>query len=82
MKIFLVSSVLLASGTEKVRPSIRSTMSVSSVTVTFCTTAVRISIAKELIPTLQQIFSVFLDQALDPVDFASLESSTTCGVAP
>jgi hypothetical protein len=38
---------------------------------------VRISIAKELIPTPQQIFSVFFNQSLYAIDFASTKASTT-----
>jgi hypothetical protein len=51
-------------------------MRVSSVTVTFCTRRARNSIAKELIPTPQQISFVLFDQPLYPIDFASTESPT------
>src|ERR1044072_2262565 len=50
-----------ARGTEIVRPSLRSTASVSSPTLTFCAFA---SAVKELIPTPQQVFPVVLDQFL------------------
>jgi len=37
---------------------------------------IRISIAKEVIPTPQQTFSVFLDKPLYPTDFAPAETTT------
>jgi hypothetical protein len=63
-----------ARGAEMVRPSLRSIMRASSVTVTCCAVAIRISIAKEFIPPPQKAFSVFLYEPLYPIDFSSAET--------
>src|ERR1043166_3191840 len=61
-----------ARGTEMVRPSLRSTASVSSPTLTFCAFA---SAVKELIPTPQQIFPVVLVQFLYAFDLSPAEAA-------
>src|ERR1051325_8188302 len=61
-----------ASGAEMVRPSLKSTASVSSVTLTFCALA---SAVKELIPTPQQVFAVLFDNVLYAVNLAPPEAS-------
>lgn len=74
-----------AKGTETARPSLRSTIRASSVTVTCRAVANRISIAEEFIPSPQEIFSIFLYKPLYLVDltlakpFAILKSN---GVKP
>src|SRR5260370_31528482 len=63
-----------ASGAAIVRPSASSTDTVSSPTSTRVARASRASTAEELIPTLQQLFSVLLDQVANPVDFFPAEA--------
>jgi hypothetical protein len=57
-----------ASGTEIVRPSLKSTIRLSSVTITLWALA---STVKELIPTPQQAITVLLNQCLYPIDLIS-----------
>src|SRR5208282_1553812 len=66
-----------ASGAAMVRPSARSTDKVSSLTSTLVARASRGSTAEKLIPTLQQLLSVLLDQPADPVDFLPAETAAT-----
>jgi len=64
-----------ARGAETVRPSVKSSTSASSVTLTCCAVAIRTSTAKVFIPTPQETFSVFLYEPLYPIDFASAKTS-------
>src|SRR5919108_557053 len=71
-----------ARGTEMVRPSLKSTASVSAVTLTFCAFA---SAVKELIPTPQQIFPILLNHSLYAVDLSPAEAAAVLqphGVKP
>ena len=74
-----------ASGAAMVRPSASSTDNVSSLILTSVARASRVSIVEELIPTLQQLLPVLLDQRSDPADLASAETAATLeahGVEP
>ena len=53
-----------ASGASTVRPSANSTLSVSFVTLTFSAATSRNSFVKVLIPTIQQLLLILLDQLL------------------
>src|SRR5437588_9516931 len=57
-----------ASGAEMVRPSASSTDRVSSLTSTWVASASRVSTTKELIPALQQLLPMLLDQLTDSVE--------------
>jgi hypothetical protein len=59
-----------------VRPSASSTDKVSSLTLTREARASRLSTVEELIPTLQEMLSVLLDQLVDLIDFLSAETRT------
>src|SRR4051812_4308552 len=65
-----------ASGTAMVRPSLRSTVSVSSVTATCVAKTVWVSTAEELIPTLLQLFAMLLDQLPKSVEILAPEAAT------
>src|ERR1039457_7039245 len=54
-----------ASGTEIVRPSLRSTVNVSSVTATFVAAGTAISISEEVIPCLQELVLMVAEDLLD-----------------
>lgn len=58
-----------------VRPSIRSTVSVSSVRATLCALGVSVSTAEVLIPALDQLGFVFVDAPPDPVKLIPAESA-------
>jgi len=64
-----------ASGTEIVRPSLRSTVSVSSVTTTFVAAGTAMSVSEEVIPSLQELFAMVPDDLFDPSDFSSSEEA-------
>jgi hypothetical protein len=64
-----------ARGIEIVRPSSRSKIKLSSVTETFCAKAIRISIAKVLIPCPQQAVLILLHKSEKPIYFIAAESS-------
>src|SRR5260370_30342296 len=63
-----------AKGTVIERPSLRSTIKLSSVTTSLCAL---VSATKVLIPTPQQIFSTLLDELLNAIDFAAAKSATS-----
>ena len=64
-----------ASGTEIERPSLKSTVKVSSVAVTLVAAGTVISIAEELIPCLHQRVTVFEDKLFDPPNLAAAEAA-------
>jgi hypothetical protein len=64
-----------ATGTEIVRPSSSSTVTLSSVTTTFLAVAGRISTAKVVIPLPQQILSVLLNKSVQPIDLGSTKAT-------
>jgi hypothetical protein len=64
-----------AIGTEIVRPSSSSTVTLSSVTTTFLAVVGRISTAKVVIPVPQQILSVLLNKSVQPSDLGSTEAT-------
>src|SRR5262249_55601872 len=67
------------------RPSARSTDKVSSLTSTWVARASRVSTVEELIPTLQQLFLILLDQLADPIDLFTSETAAALepdGVEP
>jgi hypothetical protein len=57
-----------------VRPSAKSTDTVSWLTLTAVARTSRASTMKELIPTLQQLFPVLFDQIADPVNLIPAEA--------
>src|SRR5947199_6955105 len=63
-----------ASGAAMVRPSASSTDRVSSLTSTCVARASRVSTAEELIPALQQLLTMLLDQLANPVDLFPAEA--------
>ncbi len=65
-----------SSGTERLRPSLKSTVNVSSVTVTDSAVGVVASMVKVFIPSLSKVFLVKLNQPTNPIQFGSRESST------
>ena len=56
-----------------VRPSLRSTVNVSSVTITFVAAGTTISASEEVIPSLQELFAIVSDNLLDTSDFGTPE---------
>jgi hypothetical protein len=58
-----------------VRPSLRSTDSVSSVSPTFCARGLSISTAEVFIPALDQPSFIFLDEPPDPAELIPAESA-------
>ena len=66
-----------ATGAEIVRPSAISTDNVSLVTFTWVAIVAWFSTAKELIPLLQQLQLVLLNQLDEPVDFLRREPMTS-----
>src|SRR5262249_6220519 len=64
-----------ASGTEIDRPSLRSTVNVSSLTATSDAVGTLTSIAEELIPCLQQFLAVIGDQPFDPANLSRAETA-------
>jgi hypothetical protein len=64
-----------ASGTEIVRPSLRSTVNVSSVTATFVAAGTTISIGEELIPGLHKLLTMLGDHLLDASNLGAPEVS-------
>ena len=64
-----------ASGTETVRPSTKSTKSVSSLTATFWAAATRELSCEELIPRPQQIVCAIFNYTVESADFQAAESA-------
>jgi hypothetical protein len=62
-----------ASGTVIERPSVRSTIKLSSVTTRLCA---RTSATKVLIPTPNQILNVVFHKLLNAIDFATAKTTT------
>jgi hypothetical protein len=58
-----------------VRPSLKSTVSVSSVTTTFVAAGTAISISEEVIPSLQERFAMVGGNLLDTPDFSAPKSA-------
>lgn len=58
-----------------VRPSLKSTVNVSSVTTTFVAAGTAISISEEVIPSLQELFAVVGGNLLDTPDFRGPEAA-------
>lgn len=69
-----------ASGTEMLRPSLKSTESVSSDTVTFCANGASNSTAEVLIPCLHQFDSVISHQRFNPCNLDARK--TTAALQP
>src|SRR5204862_7963571 len=63
-----------ANGVAMVRPSTSSTDRVSSLTLTLVARASCISFLKELIPVLQQVLPMFLNQLPDAVNFLAAKA--------
>src|SRR5205085_12385526 len=61
-------------GTAMVRPSASSTVKVSSLTSTPVARAIRLLTAEELMPALQQVLLVLLDQFPDAVNLLAAEA--------
>src|SRR6476646_9075853 len=61
-------------GAAMVRPSASSTDRVSSLTSTWVARASRVSTAEELMPALQQLLAMLLDQLADAVDLFPAEA--------
>src|SRR5437868_1376897 len=64
-----------ASGAVIVRPSANSADKVSSLTSTWVATASRVSTVEELIPALQQLLPMLLDQIANTVDLFGAEAA-------